>query len=122
LIDYEIARRIEGGLIEPVRILSKVQIEIMIQRGEKSRRSRISFAVRGLRPHFKEVKQPIVTLVRSLIHEDSSNEFELYTPIRRSDGRGFDDRGILQSGGRRDVALQQSAAEVVEGKVWIRAE
>lgn len=91
----------------------------MIQRGEKLR---ISFAVRGFHPHFEEVKKPIVTLVRSLIHEDSSNEFELYTPLWRSDGRGFDDRGILQSGGRRDVALQQSAAEIVEGKVWVRAE
>ena len=83
---------------------------------------RISFAVRVLRPHFKEVKQPIVTPVRLLIHEDSSNEFELYTPIWRSDGRGFDDRGSIQSRGRRDVALQQSAAQVVEGKVRLRAE
>jgi hypothetical protein len=95
----------------------------MIQKAEKSRRSRISFAVGGLRPHFMEVIQPIVTLVRLFLsHEDSSNEFELYTPIWRPDGRGFDDRGIIQSRGRRDVALQQSAEEIVEGKVRLRAD
>jgi hypothetical protein len=55
-------------------------------------------------------------------HEDSSNEFILYTRIWRSDGGGFDDGGIIESRGRRDVALQQSTAQIVEGKVRVRAE
>lgn len=89
-------------------IISKVRVEIRIQgiSAENSRRGRISFAVGKIGTHCSEVIQPIVTPVRLPTHEDSSYTLILYTKLWHFNDCGFDHGGIIQSRGRRDVALQ----------------